>query len=263
MQALSFDWVKNWQSRRKERRRLDKYTAAQAQLQGLSVQDAFERIYAERKWGAAPDGGAFWSGNGSRADQSVPYEDYVVRLLGRNPHFGSIVDLGCGDFQVSRRILQRVGRPIDYLGLDVVRPLIEHHVASHSGPTTRFAVCDATQEPLPSADLGIIRQILQHLSNAQAVAILDKASKAFKAVIVVESLPLIMKAPNLDMPHGATTRMALGSGICVEQPPFNLPVVEQFEARHTEHELLRTSLVWFDRARPFDAARDGAAASHG
>jgi SAM-dependent methyltransferase len=247
------DLVNGWRARRKERRRLSKFETARAQMEGLSVQDAFERIYAEAKWGAAPDGSSFWSGNGSKADQSAAYENYVVELLARFPHLSSIVDIGCGDFQVSGRILRRASRPVDYLGLDVVRGLIDHHTAAHAAPGIRFAVCNAVEEPLPRGDLGITRQILQHLSNEQVKTILYKASKSFKALLVVESLPLSMKAANLDMAHGITTRVSLGSGVYIDQPPFSLGVVEQFDARHTETELLRTSLVWLDKDRPFKA----------
>ncbi len=252
---LQFGWSKNWRTQRKERRRRAKFEQAQANFRGLSIQQAFEQIYSKREWGAAPDGSPFWSGNGSRVDQSLSYEDYVVNLLERHPAFTSIVDVGCGDFQVSRRILQRgrqlAGKTISYVGLDVVPSLIEHHTARYTDPNTRFAVCNAVEGELPRADLGLIRQILQHLSNDQAAAILEKASRAFKAVIVVESLPITMKAPNLDIGHGVTTRVALGSGIYIDQPPFYMPVIDHFDAGHTGNEILRTSLVWFDSQQPY------------
>lgn len=240
--------LENWRARRKEARRRQKFEAAQARDRDASVAQSFERIYANAEWGAAPDGGRFWSGNGSHPEHSAAYEAYIVALIDANPWIGSIVDIGCGDFQVSARILDRADRALDYTGLDVVRPLIEHHNATHAGPSRRFICCDASSEPVPLGDLGIIRQILQHLSNAQAMAILGKAARSFKAAVIVESLPLEPRAPNLDIGHGVTTRVALGSGIYIDEPPFSLTPAAQFDKLHTPTELLRTSLVVFDPA---------------
>ncbi len=243
---LGRNLLESWRARRKEARRKQKFEAAQARDRDVSVSQAFERIYTNAEWGAAPDGGRYWSGNGSHPEHSAAYETYIVALIDANPWIGSNVDIGCGDFQVSARILSRVGRPLDYTGLDVVRPLIEHHNQTHAGPSRRFICCDASSEPVPQGDLGIIRQILQHLSNAQAKAILEQAARTFKAVVIVESLPLEPKSPNLDIGHGVTTRVALGSGIYIDEPPFSLTPAAEFDSPHTPTELLRTSLVVFD-----------------
>ena len=249
MSLAPFDWIRTWRSERKERRRLAKFNQAQAWARDLPLQTAFERIYAEAKWGDAPDGGTFWSGNGSREDFSASYESYVVALLDKHPEIKSIVDVGCGDFQVSSRILRRLGRSIDYHGLDVVRPLIALHQATNAEPHIRFSVCNAVEDELPKGDLGLIRQILQHLSNAQTATILRKAAQSFKAVIIVESLPLVMRTPNLDIGHGITTRIALGSGNYIDLPPYDLPVADHFDVEHSANEIIRTSLVWFNQPR--------------
>lgn len=233
-----------WRAERRKARRLAKFEQAQKRYASLDVQSAFERIYEEAEWGEGPDGARFWSGNGSHPDHSRGYEDFVVGLIERNAWIGTLLDVGCGDFQVSRRILERTG-PIRYTGVDVVRPLIEHHTDAFGAIDRRFLVCNAAEEALPMADLGFIRQILQHLSNAQVSAVLQNAARSVKAAVITESVPIVAVAPNLDIHHGVTTRVALGSGIYVDQPPFSLDVVDCFDLPHTRTEILRVSLVRF------------------
>lgn len=235
---------------RKQRRRLEKFKAAQDWSRGLGLQETFEAIYRDGKWGRAPEGqAAFWSGNGSKPEHSAAYEDFVVSFLQRHPDIASLVDIGCGDFRVSGRILQRVGRPIDYTGCDIVRPLIAHHNETQATSNRRFMVVNAVEEDPPRGDVVTIRQILQHLSNAQIAQVLERARRLYRAAIITESLPLSCGAPNRDIAHGIATRVALASGVFVDQAPFDLTVAENFELSHSVNEVLRTSLVWFDNRR--------------
>lgn len=240
-------WLNDVMARRKRERRLAKFERAQAWSRQRTIQQAFEDIYAENKWGAARDGAQFSSGNGSRPEFSAPYEDFVVAFLDRHPELTRLVDIGCGDFQVSGRILARLGGRVTYTGCDIVRPLIQHHQQMHARDGVAFRVLNAVEEDPPAGDVVFIRQILQHLSNAQVAAILGRAKRLFKVAVITESEPVAMTAPNLDIVHGIATRIALGSGVLVDRPPYNLAVTESFEVRHSGDELIRTSVVWFDR----------------
>lgn len=241
-------WLTALKAKRKEKRRLAKFETAQAWSRQRSVQEAFEDIYAGNKWGAAKDGSRFSSGNGSRPEFSAPYEEFVAGFLDRHPQLTRIVDIGCGDFQVSGRILARLTRPFAYTGCDIVRPLIAHHQEHHARPGVEFRVLNAVEEDPPSGDVVFIRQILQHLSNAQVAAILERARRLFKVAIITESEPVAMRAPNLDIVHGIATRIALGSGVVIDAPPYDLKPKESFEVRHSPDEVIRTSVVWFSGA---------------
>lgn len=235
---------------RKQRRRLEKFKAAQDWSRGLGLQETFEAIYRDGKWGRAPEGEAsFWSGNGSKPEYSEAYENFVVSFLERHPDITSLVDIGCGDFRVSSRILGRVGRSIDYTGCDIVRPLIAHHTDQHAAHNRRFMVLNAVEEDPLVGDVVTIRQILQHLSNAQITQVLERARRLYRAAIITESLPVACETPNRDIEHGIATRVALGSGVFIDQPPFDLTVSESFEISHSVNEVLRTSLVWLDKGR--------------
>lgn len=228
-----FEWLTRLVSARKQVRRLKKFERAQAWSGGKSITEAFEGIYRDGKWGQGPSGEKFWSGNGSKSDFSVQYEDFVVKFLAQHPSLESVVDIGCGDFQVSQRLLKKLKRTITYTGCDVVAPLIVHNRQAYGASGVVFVQLNAVEQDPPQGDVVIIRQVLQHLSNAQISAILDRVKRLFKVAIITESQPKSPKQPNLDIKHGIATRIALGSGVCIEEPPFNLQVSEVLDVDHT------------------------------
>lgn len=230
---------------RKERRRRQRDQDRLAWQQGLSTQETFEKIYAERVWGAAPDGGKFYSGAGSNPDVTATYETYVVDVLRRYPHVTSLVDIGCGDFQVSDRILKSAPRPICYTGCDIARTVIAENSATHARPGVDFVVCNAIETDPPAGDIVCVRQVFQHLSNADITRVLQRLKRIYKAAIITEAQPRHLKAPNLEITSGNETRLPLGSGVYIEAPPFNQSVTEQIETVTTKIEVLRTSLIWF------------------
>ena len=78
---------------------------------------------------------------------------------------------------------------------------------------------------LPDAELCLVRQVFQHLSNDQIRSIIDKLRK-YKYVIVTEHYPAPdrLRVPNLDKPHGADIRLYDSSAVYLDQPPFNASV---------------------------------------
>ena len=75
---------------------------------------------------------------------------------------------------------------------------------------------------LPPADLCLIRQVFQHLSNQQIAEVLAKLG-VFSHVIVTEHYPAQLRGcvPNLDKPPGPDTRLLDGSAVFLDQPPFD------------------------------------------
>jgi hypothetical protein len=52
-----------------------------------------------------------------------------------------------------------------YIGIDIVPSLIEHHNITYGAKEVSFAHKDITSEKLPLAQLYLVRQVFQHLSN--------------------------------------------------------------------------------------------------
>ena len=228
----------------REMRRKRKFERRQAWSRGLSLEETFSRIYHEARWGSAPSGVRFHSGTGSLPEFSAAYERFVIEFLDRHSEIRSIVDLGCGDFQVSDRILRGLNRSVEYIGCDIVRELIEHNQATHTRPGVRFRHCNVIDGELPTGDLALVRQVMQHLSNTDIQRIIAKIRKVYSVAIVTESLPTKLVAANVDK-RGVDSRVALGSGVYLDEPPFDLPVELALDTEYSKTKFLRTCVVRF------------------
>jgi SAM-dependent methyltransferase len=194
-----------------------------------SPQSVFTKVYAERRWHTAsrapkPGARAFYSGPGSDNNAAAPYADCVNDFIRRHRVL-SVVDLGCGDFRIGRRI---ANQPIHYVGVDVVEPLIHANRRRFVADNVQFRCLDIITDALPHGELCLLREVLQHLSNDQILAILPKLRK-FKWVIVTEvQLPVAEAAiSNRDKPHGAHTRVLWDSFVDLGAHPFYVQNMER------------------------------------
>ncbi len=203
----------------------------------LSIAETFRNIYLMKTWG--DNGEAFCSGEGSHGPVSEQYCASVVRFI-CDHHVQSVVDLGCGDFAVGKRIVE--ASDVRYTGIDVVPELIEYHKRSEHDPRVSFLCADITNDPLPAADLYLVRQVLQHLSNREIAMVLGNLGKGSR-VLISEDVPAHAKWFNADKPHGPDVRSYYGSGVYVDRPPFSRTVVKLWDFPLTESTSLRTVLL--------------------
>ena len=184
----------------------------------LSVKDVFTRIYKNNEWGG--ESGQYCSGNGSSGYHASLYADVVKKFI-RDKGITSIVDLGCGDFTVGSKLQMD---NIKYIGIDIVDDLITRDKAAYENTNILFECLDIINDELPYADLCLIRQVLQHLSNSQILAVL-KNTKKYKYIIITEHYPspFVQVIPNKDKPHGSDTRIINNSAVYLDKSPFNIP----------------------------------------
>jgi SAM-dependent methyltransferase len=177
----------------------------------------FTDIYQNNRWGGCR--GEYYSGDGSDEHMISEFVS-AVRGLIQCQSIRSVVDLGCGDFRVGSQI---VSEALDYTGIDIVAPLIERNNSEFISKKVRFLVRNIIDDQLPVADLCIIRQVLQHLSNEQIARILNKAS-AFSFVVIAEHhpAPTRVRIRNLNKAAGSDVRVLFDSGVYLETPPFGL-----------------------------------------
>jgi SAM-dependent methyltransferase len=135
----------------------------------MNRQDVFSIIYKERVFGDSP-GHAFYSGEGSAERFSESYCNLVGDHIAQQS-IVSAVDLGCGDFRIGSKIACLVPQ---YLGIDIVPQLIEYNTRLYGSERIRFECLDIVSDPLPAADLCLIRQVFQHLSNAEILSVIEK-----------------------------------------------------------------------------------------
>lgn len=220
-----------------------RFAREQAHARGRPLGDVFEEIYEKDLWANAADGARYSSGPGSLPDATRDYEDFVVDYLCRHPDIQRLVDIGCGDFQVASRILEKLGRPVRYVGCDIAANVVAYNRARHGRDGVEFLNLDVTRDPLPPGDIVMIREVFQHLSNDAITAALANLKRSFAYAIVTEAQPLQPVSPNLDIVSGYRTRDGLNSGVFLELAPFNLTIVDQMSVEASPSEVLRTTLV--------------------
>jgi SAM-dependent methyltransferase len=185
-----------------------------------SLRETFEEIYDRGLWKVP--GNNVQSGTGSGEPYAESYATLVRSLIERLD-IRTVVDLGCGDFSVGALIVEDT---IDYVGVDVVGRLIATNNERFASDNIRFVTLDLTAQPPPLGDLALLRQVLQHLSNDEILAVLTRCA-GYPAILVSEHVPAPGKwSPNRDKPHGPDTRLYDNSGVVLEAPPFSIPVEE-------------------------------------
>lgn len=189
----------------------------------LSLEESFDYIYLHGLW--AGGASSMLSGTGSYGSWAEKFVALVNDFI-RKHDVHTITDVGCGDFNVGRQICPLVDH---YNALDISREIIRINTERFRELSqVTFRQANACADPLLRADLAIIRQVLQHLTNAQIETILQNvAQTGFRFVLIAEHLPPDDKLvkPNIDLPaQGPGLRMNFGSGIYLDQPPFSRPV---------------------------------------
>jgi SAM-dependent methyltransferase len=201
------------------------------EYKGLSTEQIFSKIYKDSSWDKKSLN--FNSGPGSHNENLVlPYVKFVNSFL-IDKKLKSIIDLGCGDFNVGKNIYRHVHK---YYAFDIVPDLIKKNKKIFNDKKIIFECKNFIDEKLPKADGVIIRQVLQHLDNKSITKILDKI-KHYKYVIITEHIPKDIFIPNINKSIGLTTRLEFNSGINVEIEPFNFNFLTKKEIILDDKEL--------------------------
>ena len=179
---------------------------------------AFTEVYESKAWG--DDGTDFYSGPGTiEAAVTQPYLELLRAEFAAMDKPPRVLDLGCGDFKICSQLLPSVGT---FTGVDVVPSLVERNNKLYGSDTVRFMCADISNDPLPEADVVLVREVMQHMSNAQVGRLLKRLSAYPVAYVTnVEPPKDSVSAINRDLVPGPDTRGVFGSGLFLEEPPFN------------------------------------------
>lgn len=131
--------------------------------------NVFNKIYDDNTW-------KHGSGAGSLPAATARYRAWLKDFLRQNA-VRSVVDLGCGGWQTSS-LVDWTG--VDYVGVDVSTTIIEANRKKHGREGVRFEVLDS-YETLPSADVLIVKDVLQHLPNEDVHKVL--ALRQYKTIV--------------------------------------------------------------------------------
>lgn len=200
-------------------------------FKGLSTNQIFSKIYNDGLWNKKSSN--FNSGPGSHNKELViPFLEFVNCFI-INKKIKTIVDLGCGDFNIGKNIYKNTNQ---YYAIDIVPNLIDHNKNLFKDSKIKFECNDFINDPIPEADCVILRQVLQHLDNQSIIKILKKI-KLYKYAIITEHIPKNNFVPNIDKKTGPTTRVEFNSGIDIEIEPFNFNYITKEEINLEDNEL--------------------------
>lgn len=202
----------------------------------------FQAVYRDKLWGTDADA-RFFSGVGSRGEPAVSYVDAMAAIISTEvkdlQRVATIIDLGCGDFSVGARLLERLPM-VHYVGCDVVPELIEHNRERYESKRVQFETLDIVSQNLPDGDICLVRQVFQHIPNRDIACVLPKLRK-YRAVFVTEGQPIVREGSvNPDKPANAEVRFdwrtGRGRGVELDQPPWNLTIEEVCRAPGPAHD---------------------------
>jgi SAM-dependent methyltransferase len=186
------------------------------------TKEAMEQVYEMNLWGGNKSD--FYSGTGSHLPEIVnPYIAVLSSFLSSFKNPLSVCDLGCGDFNVGKELVKHTKK---YVAVDIVENLIRHNKEKFKEDNLEFHCLDIATDDLPSGDCALLRQVLQHLSNAEIQRILNKLTD-FKYVVLTEHIPDGDFVPNKEIVSGQGNRMKKQSGVNLLALPFNFKIKEE------------------------------------
>ena len=154
------------------------------------------------------------SGEGSVTDATIEYRRILEALISARS-IRKVVDVGCGDWQVSRLVDWSAVR---YTGVDVVPELIAANTRQYGSRRIRFITADARTEHLPKAELLVGKDVLQHWPNQSIIEFLRRNLPRFRYALLTNDIASVHEHPgvNADIPLGHWRPIDL------EAPPFGL-----------------------------------------
>jgi SAM-dependent methyltransferase len=170
-----------------------------------SIETVFTEIYDNCVWGSNENGFGI-SGGGSTLEATVVYREFLQSFFLKHD-IHSVVDFGCGDWEFSRTINWD---GIDYIGYDVVARLISQNQEKYGAPNIHFYHGNGLNVDLPSADLLVCKDVLQHLSNEDIAIFLNQLHK-FKFCLITN-----------DVGKNEQIKAGLYRGLDLTKPPFSL-----------------------------------------
>jgi mannosyltransferase OCH1-like enzyme len=171
--------------------------------------------------------GGHGSGIGSTPEYTRRYRQFLEQFMVENA-IESVLDYGCGDWQ-STKLVDWGTRM--YFGVDIVPGLIERLQREYGGPNRNFSLIDSETCDLPLVDLVVCKDVIQHLSNSDALACIGKLQRLAKHVLWINDLGLA----NEDIARGGYRPMAL------DKSPFLIAGHTVFEFGIDPH----NKIVWW------------------
>jgi hypothetical protein len=145
-----------------------------------TLQNKFTLIYNKNLWRSDKS----ISGSGS---EMTYVENLTLQLpaLISQLKIRSLVDAPCGDFNWMSALLPLLN--IDYIGMDIVKEIIEENKKRYSSDQVDFVHSDLCVNPIPDGDLIFVRDLIFHLSYEDIGRFLRNLSKSNYKYLLITS----------------------------------------------------------------------------
>jgi hypothetical protein len=147
-------------------------------LNAASRRERFEQVYESKAW-TLGRAGVPLSGAGSSLDATAAIRQTLPTVLKR---IGSatLLDVGCGDqtWMSAVKLEQR------YIGVDIVPAVIAANRSRYGSARRQFHCLDAVTDELPEADTVLCRDVLFHLSFADAIALVRNLARKERRYLI-------------------------------------------------------------------------------
>jgi SAM-dependent methyltransferase len=138
------------------------------------------------------------SGEGSRPQWNIDYRVFLERFIKMN-NIRSVVDIGCGDWQFSRFIDFSAVR---YYGFDVVKSVVKRNKLLFESESVTFHEMPDILDNIPTADLLIMKDVLQHLPDSDIEHYKINLFNRFPKCLISNSYEKIDTPKNIDIESG-------------------------------------------------------------
>ena len=174
-----------------------------------SGEKVFSRIYRRNYWGS----GESASGQGSELSYTANLRRELPTLL-KDYGVSRFLDAPCGDFNWMRHVVPGPG--IEYIGGDIVKALVRRNRREFGAAGVSFRHMDITRDPLPAADLMMVRDCLFHLSYSDICRFLENFRRS--------GIELLLTTTHLP-PDGENSDIETGDWRTIHlfAPPFCFP----------------------------------------
>ncbi|MCH8896463.1 MAG: class I SAM-dependent methyltransferase [Proteobacteria bacterium] len=157
------------------------------------TEDRFTAIYKQNQWKNEESR----SGEGSTLEYTRNIRKEIPLLIERYG-FKTILDAPCGDYHWFQHIER--AQDTQYLGADIVEPLIAANQENFGNENTRFVHLDIITWKLPDADLWLCRDCLFHLSYDDIFSVIDNFLNSNIRYLLTSTHPDCDR--NIDIPTG-------------------------------------------------------------
>ena len=184
-----------------------RYIRYQRAISTDSVEDRFSNIYKKKLWFR---NGESQSGSGSTLEATKQLREELPEILIKLK-CNTLLDLGCGDFNW----MKEVKLPCNYIGVDIVKSVIENNKVQYASESVQFMHINPGNEPLPSSDVILCREVLFHLSLDDCYSILQNMLQSGASHIIITNHKETVL--NKDIRSGEFRNLNMRSA------PFNFP----------------------------------------